>query len=115
MPDGSRFRWLVSLSGYAWKIVVMKRVTLVLAGVVTQTGANIIKDARILVEQIGRPLELDTDGIWCMLPASFPENFEVKTNDPKHPTLTISYVEAVFSWRGLGLAQCSVYSLRLSV
>ena len=37
-----------------------------MAGVVTQTGANIIKDARVLVEEIGRPLELDTDGIWCM-------------------------------------------------
>ena len=24
-----------------------------------------------------RPLELDTDGIWCILPCSFPENFEV--------------------------------------
>ncbi len=24
-----------------------------------------------------RPLELDTDGIWCILPLSFPENFEV--------------------------------------
>ena len=30
-----------------------------------------------LVEQLGLPLELDTDGIWCALPASFPENFEV--------------------------------------
>jgi DNA polymerase elongation subunit (family B) len=27
------------------------------------------------VEQIGKPLELDTDGIWCCLPGSFPENF----------------------------------------
>ena len=25
-----------------------------------------------------RPLELDTDGIWCILPASFPENFQVR-------------------------------------
>lgn len=30
-----------------------------------------------LVEQIGMPLELDTDGIWCCLPSSFPENFKV--------------------------------------
>jgi DNA polymerase epsilon subunit 1 len=29
------------------------------------------------VEQIGVPLELDTDGIWCCLPSSFPENFKV--------------------------------------
>ena len=33
--------------------------------------------------QIGRPLELDTDGIWCILPASFPENFVIKTTHPK--------------------------------
>ena len=30
-----------------------------------------------LVEQLGVPLELDTDGIWCALPSSFPENFKV--------------------------------------
>ncbi len=27
------------------------------------------------------PLELDTDGIWCILPASFPENFSFKLRD----------------------------------
>lgn len=46
-----------------------------MAGIVCETGAAIIRLARKLVEQVGRPLELDTDGIWCMLPASFPENF----------------------------------------
>ena len=30
-----------------------------------------------LVEKLGLPLELDTDGIWCALPASFPENYKV--------------------------------------
>ncbi|KAI0001143.1 hypothetical protein BJV77DRAFT_958771 [Russula vinacea] len=39
-----------------------------MAGVTCLTGATIIQMARQLVEQIGRPLELDTDGIWCMLP-----------------------------------------------
>lgn len=34
-----------------------------MAGMVTHTGANIITDSRKLVERIGRPLELDTDGI----------------------------------------------------
>ncbi|KAH7426493.1 hypothetical protein KP509_10G003400 [Ceratopteris richardii] len=61
-----------------------------MAGVVTYTGAKIIQNARILVEQIGKPLELDTDGIWCALPGSFPENFVFKTRDPKKK-LTISY------------------------
>ena len=50
-----------------------------MAGVVTYTGAKIIQNARVLVEQIGKPLELDTDGIWCALPGSFPENFIFKT------------------------------------
>ncbi|MED6160431.1 DNA polymerase epsilon catalytic subunit A [Stylosanthes scabra] len=39
-----------------------------MAGVVTYTGAKIIQNARLLVEKIGKPLELDTDGIWCALP-----------------------------------------------
>lgn len=46
-----------------------------MAGIVCETGAEIIKLARQLIEQFGRPLELDTDGIWCMLPAGFPQNF----------------------------------------
>ncbi|BBN04847.1 DNA polymerase epsilon subunit 1 [Marchantia polymorpha subsp. ruderalis] len=61
-----------------------------MAGVVTYTGAKIIQNAHKLVEQIGKPLELDTDGIWCCLPGSFPENFVFKTSDPKKK-LPISY------------------------
>ncbi|CAN1252331.1 DNA polymerase epsilon catalytic subunit A [Linum perenne] len=61
-----------------------------MAGVVTYTGAKIIQNARLLVEKIGKPLELDTDGIWCCLPGSFPENFTFKTKDSKKK-LTISY------------------------
>ncbi|PON38200.1 DNA-directed DNA polymerase [Parasponia andersonii] len=61
-----------------------------MAGVVTYTGAKIIQNARVLVEKIGKPLELDTDGIWCALPGSFPENFTFKTKDLKKK-LTISY------------------------
>jgi len=29
------------------------------------------------------PLELDTDGIWCALPGSFPENFKVRDFERK--------------------------------
>nr|XP_019702821.2 DNA polymerase epsilon catalytic subunit A isoform X2 [Elaeis guineensis] len=61
-----------------------------MAGVVTYTGAKIIQNARLLVEKIGRPLELDTDGIWCALPGSFPENYSFRTKDPNRK-LTISY------------------------
>jgi DNA polymerase elongation subunit (family B)/Zn-finger nucleic acid-binding protein len=44
-----------------------------MGGVVTHTGSTLITKARELVERIGRPLELDTDGIWCILPQSFPQ------------------------------------------
>lgn len=60
-----------------------------MAGIVCLTGAKIIQLARLRVEQIGRPLELDTDGIWCMLPQSFPENFTFNLKNSK--TYTISY------------------------
>ncbi|KAF9208588.1 DNA polymerase epsilon catalytic subunit [Haplosporangium sp. Z 27] len=60
-----------------------------MAGIVCLTGARIIQLARKLVEQMGRPLELDTDGIWCIFPQTFPENFTFKLkNDKKFP---ISY------------------------
>lgn len=49
-----------------------------MAGVVTHTGANIIQRANALICKLGRTLELDTDGIWCALPGSFPENFKVQ-------------------------------------
>ncbi|GAB4815178.1 hypothetical protein N2152v2_002224 [Parachlorella kessleri] len=54
-----------------------------MAGVVTHTGANIIKRANELISQVGRPLELDTDGIWCALPGSFPENFKFLNKNGK--------------------------------
>ncbi|KAH9829905.1 uncharacterized protein C8Q71DRAFT_394203 [Rhodofomes roseus] len=60
-----------------------------MAGITCLTGATIIQMARQLVEQIGRPLELDTDGIWCMLPGVFPENFQFQLANGK--TLGISY------------------------
>ncbi|CAK7270043.1 DNA polymerase epsilon catalytic subunit [Sporothrix epigloea] len=60
-----------------------------MAGVTCLTGATIIQMARELVERLGRPLELDTDGIWCMLPATFPENFSFTLKNGKK--MTISY------------------------
>lgn len=60
-----------------------------MAGITCLTGAHIIQMARSLVERIGRPLELDTDGIWCILPKSFPENFNLKCKDGK--TLFLEY------------------------
>lgn len=54
-----------------------------MAGITCLTGATIIQMARSLVERIGRPLELDTDGIWCILPKSFPENYNLKCKGGK--------------------------------
>ncbi|XP_010602547.1 DNA polymerase epsilon catalytic subunit A isoform X3 [Fukomys damarensis] len=68
-----------------------------MAGIVCFTGANIITQARELIEQIGRPLELDTDGIWCVLPNSFPENFVIKTTNLKKPKVTVSYPGAMLN------------------
>nr|XP_028564984.1 DNA polymerase epsilon catalytic subunit A [Podarcis muralis] len=68
-----------------------------MAGIVCFTGANIITQARELIEQIGRPLELDTDGIWCVLPNSFPENFVIKSTHAKKPKVTISYPGAMLN------------------
>jgi DNA polymerase epsilon subunit 1 len=60
-----------------------------MAGITCLTGATIIQMARQLVERIGRPLELDTDGIWCMLPGVFPENFKFKLKNGK--AIGVSY------------------------
>lgn len=68
-----------------------------MAGIVCFTGANIIMKAREIIEQIGRPLELDTDGIWCILPASFPENFTILTNHEKKKKIHISFANAVLN------------------
>lgn len=69
-----------------------------MGGIVCYTGAHIIMKAREIVEQVGRPLELDTDGIWCILPASFPDNVIVKTTHPKKSKITISYPNAVLNF-----------------
>lgn len=44
-----------------------------------------------------RPLELDTDGIWCVLPATFPENYVIKSTHPKKSKVTISYPGAMLN------------------
>ncbi|CDO92771.1 unnamed protein product [Kluyveromyces dobzhanskii CBS 2104] len=68
-----------------------------MAGITCLTGANIIQMARSLVERIGRPLELDTDGIWCILPKSFPENFEFKLKNGKK--LYLSYPCSMLNYK----------------
>ena len=60
-----------------------------MAAMVTHIGSSIISDAKKLVDGIGKPLELDTDGIWCLLPQGFPEDFALKFKNGK--TLKFSY------------------------
>jgi DNA polymerase epsilon subunit 1 len=60
-----------------------------MAGIVCLTGSTIIQLARSRIEQLGTPLELDTDGIWCILPSSFPETFKFELSNGK--TYNISY------------------------
>lgn len=71
--------------------------SLEMAGITCLTGAKIIQMARALVERLGRPLELDTDGIWCILPSSFPENYTLKCKDGKkilleYPCSMLNYI-----------------------
>jgi DNA polymerase epsilon subunit 1 len=68
------FYGYVMRKGARWRSMEM-------AGIVTKTGADLIVQARKLIEQIGRPLELDTDGIWCILPGSFPNIFTFQLDD----------------------------------
>ena len=58
-----------------------------MAAMVTHTGAEIIKKARDLLVRLGKPLELDTDGVWTLLPKNFPENFTLEFNDGSKGTL----------------------------
>ncbi|CAD8196110.1 unnamed protein product [Paramecium pentaurelia] len=60
-----------------------------MAGIVTHMGSQIISTAKQRVDQIGLPLELDTDGIWCLLPSGFPEDFVIKCQSGRN--LKFSY------------------------
>lgn len=55
-----------------------------MAGIVTHMGSAIISSAKQWVDMIGLPLELDTDGIWCLLPTGFPEDFTIRTTQGKN-------------------------------
>ena len=66
-----------------------------MAGIVTNTGSLIIRHAREFIEKVGLPLELDTDGIWCVLPISFPENFNFTTKSGKK--CSMSYICSLFN------------------
>eukprot|EP00930_Biecheleria_cincta_P017416 TRINITY_DN1385_c0_g1_i1.p1 TRINITY_DN1385_c0_g1~~TRINITY_DN1385_c0_g1_i1.p1 ORF type:complete len:2608 (-),score=472.89 TRINITY_DN1385_c0_g1_i1:198-7172(-) len=68
-----------------------------MAGIVTFTGSNLIREAREFCETVGLPIELDTDGIWCMLPKSFPDNFKILLKGGKD--LKMPYSNCVLNYR----------------
>lgn len=51
--------------------------SLKMAAAVCHVGGEIIKLAKEFVDGIGTPLELDTDGIWCLIPKEFPCIMEI--------------------------------------
>lgn len=68
-----------------------------MAGITCLTGATIIQMARALVERLGRPLELDTDGIWCIIPSSFPDNYFFTLDNGKK--LFLSYLCSMLNYK----------------
>lgn len=84
------FYGYVMRKGARWQSMPM-------AGIVCLTGSRIITKAREIIEKIGRPLELDTDGIWCIMPGSFPQEFTIYTNHEKKKKINISYPNAVLN------------------
>jgi len=64
-----------------------------MAAITTHIGGTIIRQACDLCEKIGRPLELDTDGIWTCLPGTFPEEYDLKLKEGvnKKGKITIEY------------------------
>jgi DNA polymerase elongation subunit (family B) len=68
-----------------------------MAGITTYTGSNLIREAREFCEMVGLPIELDTDGIWCMLPKAFPDTFAFMTKGGKE--LKMTYPNSVLNYR----------------
>jgi len=68
-----------------------------MAGIVTFTGSNLIRVAREFCEMVGLPIELDTDGIWCMLPKSFPDTFKFKMKNGKE--IKMPYSNCVLNYQ----------------
>ncbi|KAL8452745.1 hypothetical protein Emed_001309 [Eimeria media] len=52
-----------------------------MGAVVTKMGADIIRTAKEMVDSLGVTMELDTDGIWCLLPCQFPLRYSFTLKD----------------------------------
>lgn len=84
MRRGARW-YSMETAGAGFFFFLNNTVFLKIFFLVTYTGAKIITQSREIIEKIGVPLELDTDGIWCILPQCFPQNFKFLSTDPKRP------------------------------
>ncbi|KAI5192514.1 DNA polymerase epsilon subunit 1 [Nematocida sp. AWRm77] len=51
-----------------------------MAAVVCQTGSSIIQKTKAVIDMFGVTLELDTDGIWALLPEGFPAHYTLHTS-----------------------------------
>lgn len=67
-----------------------------MAGMVTHTGAKIIQASREVLDALGKPLELDTDGIWTLLPQGFPEKFKINLSNGK--SIYFNFVCSLLNW-----------------
>lgn len=67
-----------------------------MAGITCATGSTIIQQARATIERFGRPLEIDTDGIWCIIPSSFPDEYELQFKDGSK--LSVSYLCSLMNY-----------------
>jgi len=65
--------------------------SLEMAATVCNTGGEIIRLAKELIGKIGIPLELDTDGIWAILPAGFPHSVELDGKRVSVLNLALNY------------------------
>ncbi|EJW05242.1 hypothetical protein EDEG_00707 [Edhazardia aedis USNM 41457] len=66
-----------------------------MAAIVCNTGSQIIKTAKEFVDDIGLPLELDTDGIWCLIPTIFPDIYTL--NNGKSFSFLVSILNFLVS------------------
>ena len=75
--------------------------SMTMGGIVTFTGSNLIREAREFVDKMGLPLELDTDGIWCLLPKSFPNRFkfELRTETGASKSVTMTFACSLLNVR----------------
>ncbi|GFE53498.1 DNA polymerase catalytic subunit [Babesia ovis] len=68
-----------------------------MGAIVTYAGAEIIDAAHRLIKDVGIPIELDTDGIWCMLPDVFPAVLDLKCGKQGDKTVELEYMTTVLN------------------